>query len=242
MGKFPILQINTIEMRSIHYPLISIILFLAFISSNLAGQDNEGNPLPHFLFPAFKQGYIKMKDGEDIAIPLNYNMVEEKLIVDLHGTYRYSKDPKLIDTVFAEHRIFVPYGDVFYEVLSAGPVTFFLQNRSNATPKGIDTGYGSHSQSIGPTKYKRFELTQVIYQYGDVAYMDLPQNVEITPASVYWVKMGDNMEKFNSESQFLKLFPDYHSQLKEFIKKNKIKFKKREDIIKLGNYLNTIVS
>jgi hypothetical protein len=227
-------------MRLLHNRIAPFIFFLIITSSNLAGQDNEGNPLPHFLFPSFKQGYIKMKDGEDIAIPLNYNMLEERLIVDLHGTYRYSKNPKLIDTVFAEHRIFVPYGELLYELLSAGPATFYLQNRCNATPKGNDTGYGSHSQSIGPTKYKRFELTQVIYQYGEVAYMDLPQNVEVTPASVYWVKKGDMMEKFNTEKQFLKLFPDYHSQLKGYIKQHKLKFKNREDIIKLGNYFNTI--
>jgi hypothetical protein len=216
-------------------------LFIVILSFDLPGQDNKGNPLPHFLFPSFKEGIVIMKEGKDFNTLLNYNMVEEKMVTEVNGTYRYSKNPQVIDSIYLENRIFVPVGDIFYEILSSGQVTFYLQNKSNFSPKGSNVGYGTQSKSVGATQYKRFELTQVIYQYNDVAYIDLPPNVDITPSSVFWVNKDGNMEKFTTEKQFLKLFPEYETELKEFIKKENIKFKSREDIIRLGNYSNEII-
>lgn len=58
-------------------------------------------------------------------------------------------------------------------------------------------------------------MADVIYQEGEVVNIDLPPNMEITPASAYRVKWNDKMEKFSNKKKFLKLFPDYESELKE---------------------------
>ena len=102
-------------------------------------------------------------------------------------------------------------------------------------------GYGAKNRSVGPTKTQRFELTPVTQQYGEVVKIDLPQDVDLSPASVYWVSQGDHLEKFTSEKQFLKIFPDYKEQLKQFFKDENINVRKREDVIKLGNFCNTIM-
>lgn len=215
-------------------------LLIVFLSFDLSGQDNQGNPLPHFLFPSFKEGLVIMKDGKNFSTLLNYHMIDERMITELNGTYRYSKDPQLIDTIYLENRVFVPVENVFYEVLSSGPVTFFLQNKSNYTPKGSEVGYGAKSQSVGRTQYSRFELSDLRY-FGEVAYMDLPPNVDIKPASVFWVSKNGNLEKFSTEKQFLKLFPEYQPELKEYIKKENINIRSREDVIRLGDYCNEII-
>jgi hypothetical protein len=209
------------------------------LSLDLSGQVNNGNPLPHFLLPSFKEGFVKMKDGKNFSALLNYHMVDERMITELDGIYRYSKDPKLIDTIYLENRIFVPVDNVFYEILASGPVTFFLQNKSKYAPIGSDIGYGARARSVGRTQYSRFELSDLRY-FGEVAYMDIPPDVEITPASVFWVRKNNTFEKFNTEKQFLKLFPGYETKLKEYIKKENINIKSREDVIRLGNYFNRI--
>ena len=235
--------INKAKMKSIHSSLRTTLftLFIVILSFDLSSQDNKGNPLPHFLFPSFKEGLVIMKEGENFSTLLNYNMVDEKMITELNGTYRYSKNPQLIDSIHLENRVFVPVENAFYEILSSGSVTFFLQNRSYYTPKGADVGYGVKSQSVGPTRHRRFELTKVIYQYAEVAYIDLPPNVEITPASVFWVRKNDKLEKFSTERQFLNIFPAYEPELKKYIKKENINIKSREDVIRLGNYCNEII-
>jgi len=122
--------INKTEMKRIRSSLETILLTLFIVLSlNLSGQDNKGNPLPHFLFPSFKDGLVLMKDGKIFSSLLNYNMVEEKMIIELNGTYRYSKNPQLIDTIHLGDRVFVPVENAFFEILSSGLVTFFLQRK-----------------------------------------------------------------------------------------------------------------
>jgi hypothetical protein len=219
-----------------------VLFLVALPSTGSSTQDNKGNPLPHFLFPRFQEGIVIMKDGTKFNALINYNMVEERMITELEGIYRYSKNPQSIERILIENRMFIPFNNAFYEILSSGNLTLFLQNKSNFAPKGSDTGYGSVNRSVGPTASQRFELTPVTHQYQEVAYIELPQNVEITPASVYWVSMGDRLEKFSTERQFIKLFPEYSTQLKDFIRKEGIKIKNREDVIKLGVYCNEIMT
>jgi hypothetical protein len=219
---------------------VLILVVLPLIGS--ARQDNKGNPLPHFLFPQFKEGIVIMKDGNKFTTKLNYNMVDEKMVTEVDGIYRYSKNPKNIERIYIENRMFIPIDNVFYEILASGNASFFLQNKSIFTQKGADLGYGAKSRSTGPTKMQRVELTSVVYQYGEVAYLDIPDNVEITPASLYWVSIGDKLKSFETEKQLLKLFPEYETQIKEYIKKEKLKIKNREDVIKLGIYCNEIIT
>ena len=49
------------------------------------------------------------------------------------------------------------------------------------------------------------------------------------------------MEKFSNERQFIKLFPQYQSELKAFFKKGKINIKDREDIVRLGTFCDEIM-
>jgi len=218
----------------------AFIFLLVSTSAIYAGQDINGKPLPHFLFPSFREGRVLMKDGTSFTTKLNYHMVDEMMITEVDGKYRYSKDPKLIDTIYLENRIFVPVGNKFYEVLAKGPVTIFIQNRSNFTPVGADIGYGAKSKSVGKTSYRRFELVDVIAQYGEVAYMEIPPNSEVTPASVFWVRKDGTFEKFSNEKQFLKLFPGSETTLKEFIKKERINMKSPDDLALLGKFCNTL--
>ena len=182
-----------------------------------------------------------MKDGKIFNTLLNYHMVDERMITELDGVYRYSTNPQLIDTIYLENRVFVPVENVFYEILSGGAVTFLLQNKGKYIPKGSEVGYGQRSRSVEPTQYRRFELSNTLFNFGAVAYMDLPPNVDITPASVFWVRKNDKLEKFETEKQFLKIFPEYEPELKAFLKKERINIRSREDIIRLGNYCNEIL-
>lgn len=216
-------------------------IFISLLTSAFcllaSGQTDPGNPLPHFVFPGFTKGVSKMKDGKVFSSNLNYNTVDEIMVTELDGEYRYAKNLENIDTILIEYKKFVPVGKVFYEVLAKGPVSLFLQNKSTLTPKGSNVGYGSRSQSVGSTDYKRFEMQQWnVNSQWDVVNIDLPPNMEVTPASVYWVRKDGNFEKFTNLNQFYKIFPDKQAELKQFVKKENISMKSRENLIKLVNY------
>jgi hypothetical protein len=218
-----------------------IVLCLSILTVSGKPQDNKGNPIPHFLFPQFKEGIVIMRDGQKFTTLLNYNMVEEKMITELDGVYRYSKNPKSIERILLDNRLFIPYGTGFYEILTSGNVTIFLQNKATLAPIGSSMGYGAKNRSVGPVKATRYEITPVTQQYGEVAYIDLPQNYEVIPEFVFWVSNEDQLEKFSSERQFIKLFPKYEKELKDFFQSENINIRKREDVIKLGNFCNEIM-
>ena len=206
-------------------------------AQGLSGQETHENPLPHFLFPSFQEGVIIMKAGKPSSSLINYNLLEERMITESNGTYRYLKDPKFIDTIYISDRVFIPVEEIFYEILSDGKYTLYLQNRATFAPTGQEVGYGVKSQTTGPTRFKRYELNK---SWGEVAHMDLNADGEIRLSPIYWIMREGELKKFINGKQFIRLFPEYSKKLQGFLGKENINFKSREDIIRLGNYLNTL--
>lgn len=214
---------------------VGIMLLPVLLSTVAFAQGTAENPIPHFLFPQFMTGTIIMKDGKSFTSLLNYNMAEERMITELYGVYRIAKNTENFDTIIIQNRKFVPAEKCFLELLIEGTATFFFEHKCNITPLGSSVGYGQKSQSVGPTDLRRLEIP------GDVVHIELPPNVEVTPASVSWVKKGDEFMKYTGANQFLKIFPEKADQLKKYIKAEKIDFKKQEDILKLGTFCNQIL-
>ena len=83
------------------------------MSSDVSAQDNTDRPLTKFLFPSFTEGYVVMKEGKKFSALLNYNMVDQIMVTELNGTYRYATRMEEIDTIYLEYRKFVPVDKVF---------------------------------------------------------------------------------------------------------------------------------
>jgi hypothetical protein len=213
--------------------LIIIIIFLFAI--DLSAQTGDANTLPQFLFPKFSKSIVKMKDGNIYTAFINYNMVDEEVIFEQKGKYMALDKPELIDTVFIQNKPFIPFEKSFYEVLVKGPLSFYIQHKCKFVPVGSTTAYGMTSQTLGTTAVRTMQVGN------QVRSLDVPENVTISMASVNWVKKNNEMEKFTNERQFLKIFSEKETQLKEYIKKEKLDLKIREDLIKLGNYCNDLV-
>jgi len=60
-------------------------------------------------------------------------------------------------------------------------------------------------------------------------------------SDVYYYRQGDKVSLLpQKRKDFLKLFPQHSSELKDYIKENKISLKKDEDLITLFEYINTL--
>ena len=218
--------------------LLTAIVALAIFTVNdsvVSAQGSSNKTLPHFLFPEFREGVVIMKADKPFSTRLNYNMLEERMVTEFNGAYRYSKDPALIDSILIDGRVFVPVEDKFYEVISRGRFTFMVQHRATLIEAGNEVGYGVKSQSTGPTQYKRFELNSY---WGNVAYLDIPADSEVKAVPVFWVSQGSSIEKFSNAKQLMKILPGYEPVIEEYLEKGKVNFKSAEDLAKLGDYLN----
>ena len=214
--------------------IMKLLISVTFV--NILCQTDPGNPLPQFLFPEFSKGVVRTKAGTGMEAILNYNMVDEEMVINQRGVFMVLDKPEEIDTVFLRNRKFIPVEKAFYEVVVGGPVSIFIQHMSRYAPTGSATAYGMTSQTLGPT------AVGTIRGGNQVRNLDIPPNVKISPATIYWVRVNGQMQRFTTERQFLRLFPDDKAdQIKSFIRKSNIDLKSADDLVRLGNFCNSVI-
>jgi hypothetical protein len=175
-----------------------------------------------------------MKSGETKSALLNYNTVDEEMLFEQNGNYMVINKLDEIDTISLQNRKFVPVGPTFYEVVVRGHVSVYIQQRSRFTPVGTKTAYGITSQTVGPSS------VSTVRGQGQVRNLDIPPNVTVSPALIYWVKIDGVMNKFTTEKQFIKIFPGMEDKIKEYLKNSKLELKSLEGLLEAGKFCNEL--
>jgi hypothetical protein len=230
---------NKINMRHINFRSISgnliILIILLNLQSPLKAQTTPDGSAPQFLFPGFSMGKVKMKNGNVQSIMLNYNTVSEKMVYKKDDNLYDMLNTEMMDTVFIQESKFVPAGKVFYEVLLAAPVSLFIQYKGELIPPGTVAGYGGTSQVSNTNKLASVNLSTGYYN------LPLPKDYTVKVDLIFWINKDNSMVSYATERQFLKIFPDKEAELKQFIRKSRIKFDKISDQVRLATYYNDLV-
>jgi hypothetical protein len=217
-----------------HFRLSLTLLFLTGFISGLKAQTETITHPEQFLLPEFTKGKILMKGGSGYDIILNYNLVFEKVVIIQEKKISDLSNPGSVDTIYLLNRKFIPAGPVFYEVLAKDPFVLFLQHRSKVSlPPRMDS-YGKIPET-GASDAKKILLI------GDKSNITSDQELIFNKDDVYWVQVDNSMQSFRDASEFYKIFPDRKSELKQFIRQNKIKFENPDDIQKLMIYCNGLL-
>jgi hypothetical protein len=214
------------------------MIFLLFLFAlNMPGKSQTAadGTMPQFLYPDFSMSTVKMKNGQVQSIMLNYNIVSEKMVYEKGPDLYDMINTELIDTVYIKNSKFVPYGKIFYEVLLAAPVALYAQYSGSVVPPGAPAGYGGTSQVSNTKQLTGVELSTGYYN------LKMPKDYKVNMNPVYWISIEKNYSGFTNERQFLKLFPDREEEIKKYIKDNRIKFSRQDDIVKLAVYYNQII-
>jgi hypothetical protein len=175
-----------------------------------------------------------MKSGETKSALLNYNTVDEEMLFEQNGNYMVINKLDEIDTIYLQNRKFVPVGQVFYEVIVKGHVSLYIQQRNRFTPVGTKTAYGITSQTVGPSS------VSTVRGQGQSRNLEIPPNVTISPAIVYWAKVDGVMNKFTTEKQFIKIFPGKEDKIKGYLKNSRLELKSREGLLEAGKFCNEL--
>jgi hypothetical protein len=210
------------------------ISFLMAFTIHLCSQTLSTKDLAQFLFPDFSGSIVKMKAATDISLVLNYNTVSEKMVFQQDGQLYDVVNPEAIDTIYLHNSSFVYYDTVFYEVVVKGIYPFYIQHKSYISYRNKPASSGT-SQVSASNYYPLDNASNVNLN------LKLPSNYIVKSSPVYWVTVNDIRYSFINEKQFLKIFPEKATRIKEFIKGSGIKIKNREDLIKLGNFCNELI-
>ena len=214
-----------------------VIICSAILASTaipVYAQTDSAIDLPNFLLPRFTKSVIKLKSGQMNSAILNYNVVDQEMVFRQTENYMVLTNPQLVDTVYMANRTFIPFKTGFYELVMTGTVTLFIQHKSDVESVGTSTGYGATSQTTNATYQRQI--------YGPIGSVDLriPDAYKIVDKTEYWVRKENEMRKFSTKRQFLKIFKDKEKELTQFINDNNIKFKEINDIVKLFNFCNEL--
>lgn len=204
-------------------------IFLAglTISVSLSAQDDSAKVLTQFLFPKFSKGSVKFKSGSAREIIMNYNLCSEKMVYEQNGKYLNMVNTGTIDTVYLQNKKFIPSDKIFLEVVLSGKIPLLSQNKANIDLPGKPAGYGGTSQTSA------VDMVSTFHTDAGAINLKLPDDYTVRPYSVMWVFVNGKMESFLNERQFLRIFNDKQAEIKKFMKDNKIKFEKRDDLIKV---------
>ncbi len=217
-------------MRNIHYKIVVTFLIISAMTTKTPGQNTMKRSMIQYLFPEFNQSIVIMKNGEKRTLVMNFNTVTEKLVFIRDGNYFDMMNPEIIDTVYLNDCRFIPVGKVFYEVLLSSPIALFIQHKGDVQEKGAPVGYGGTSQIAKGVYLTSFDAVGGTYN------LELPEDIIIKPSPVYWIRKDNEMLSFTNEKQYLKLFPEKASQIKSFIKQNKLKIDKKDQLISIVKY------
>lgn len=213
--------------------LLSFVFLLAV--TNLVAQTGSENPYPQLLFPNFQGGNILMKSGTINEAFLNYNMVDEEMLMDRGGEYRVLSKPEEVDTIFIGDEKFVWIEKLFYEVVSVGKVSIFIQHKSRYVSVGTPTAYGMTSQTNASAP------VATIQGGNQVRHLERPDNVKVTCIDIYWARIGTEMHRFSNFKQYAKLFGDQEDKVKDFVKSGSLEIKSPDDLKKLGDFSGALL-
>ncbi len=210
-----------------------LIIITAFICCNVFAQaDRNVKQLSQYLFPEFTEGSVLQKSGTVTKTMLNYNTLTQEMIFKQGDQNLALADPASVDTVFLNNKKFIYANNAFYDVAVNAPVGLYIQYTSDIISSGTETGFGKTQTSAaqGLTDLK---------SSGKAYSLLLTNEYSIKNKTVYLLKKDGNFITVNNLKDVKKAFPGKESLIDDYAKKNKISFKKEDDVIKLVEFCNS---
>jgi hypothetical protein len=159
-------------------------------------------------------------------------MVSEKLVFEQKEQYYDLTNPEQVDTAYIQNRKFVPHEKEFVEVIYQGKYPLYIQHKAALQDPPRPGAYGTTSELTSSNYLSGYQTNVGYYNF------KLPAGYTIKKGPFYWIRKGEEWYKINSEKQVPKIFPENEAQIKNFIKANKIKADRADDMIRLAVFCN----
>jgi hypothetical protein len=212
-----------------------IVLFLLLnYSLFLAAQTDTVNTPEQFVFPEFSLGIIRMANGDKVPLKLNYNLVTEKMVFMQKNQIFDLLTKSAVDTIYISNRRFIPFGKVFYEFLSGGPATLFIEHKGIVKKPARPAAYGGTTEVASSTYINNLKIGNQVFR------MDTKGEIIIRNESVFWVREDNQMFPVSSSGQMLKVLQDKLYEMKVYIRSHKVDFADPDQVKGMVNYYNRL--
>jgi len=188
-----------------------------------------------YQFPEFEKGTVGFRDREDeVEAMLNYNLLTQTIqFISQKGDTLSLADEETIKTVnIAELEYLFNKG--YYEVNTLFGTNQFLQLKRIRFESAKKIGLYDQTVEGGASSYSNFSSGAT-----DVNLI-LNQKITLIKEEAYFFSDRNGAIEIASKKNFLNLLSKNRKEAEEFIKKNSINFKDKENILKLIDYLNSL--
>ncbi len=175
-----------------------------------------------YIDEEWKEAKIVTVDNEVVPANARYNIEKDEIEVQI-GLEMFVLEKKAIHRVYIGKMAFIPLPMVdektdeitkpYYELLSEGQIPLLLHHKSYIQEGKASTGM---TEEI-PSKRRVRTIYYVLEEDGNIP-----------------VKLGRN------KKSILNLFGSKASEVEKYAKKNKLKFKKKEELSKIFSYYNSL--
>ena len=224
-----------------NYLLILMLLFPGWIfaqerqiieANSNTDLTNKLSTQMQYIFPEFTDGQVFFLKASAGTGKLNYNMLIGEMQF-LDNAEVLALVAKEISEVNINNRRFFPYkGNEFAEeLLSTDKYKLLVRRKGNVAPFAKKGAYGTSSSTSAITSYSS------INSDGNNYNLSVANDVLITVRYFYYL-MGENGKytQITNTKTFTKLFPALRTQIETFVKEQKIRFDKEDDLKKLLVY------
>jgi hypothetical protein len=218
------------KIKLIRCKFLLSLIFSGFCTSSFCQIAKEG-PNAQYLYENFIMSEVKMKNGQALNASMNYNIVTEKMVFIRDDQY-YDLITNNVDTVRLGSQIFIPAGNVCYELLIPDSISLYARHTGRLLDKGSPAGYGGTSQVSASSYQSTIDLSTGTHN------LPLPSRYYVEETTEFRLRNGAEWLSFNNEKEFLKLFPEKNAKLKDFIRQNKLKVSRTDHMILIIEYLN----
>ena len=187
-----------------------------------------------YRFPEFSTGWIKVKSGVLSDTKLNLNFLNGEM------EYIRNKDTLVIANK-KDIRFIAVAQDTFYydkgyymEQIAGGPLKVVLKQYMKLKETQKQDSYGTTSAGAAMTSYGSLPANGNFYKLTANTDMVFQRTLE------YYLSDPSGGFVQYTKKNVLQLFPQHEDKLKAYLKASKINFDKRDDLIKLSEFLGSL--
>jgi len=185
-----------------------------------------------YMYTDFKEGKILLKSGRVVSNRFNYNfLLNEMQFIQAGDTMAISNSiKKEIRTMVVEQDTF--YLRTKYLMLIRSGNLRVVENQDIILKDILKKGaMGTVNRNSATESYSSISLTGNIYELRpeeDWVFQKTPE---------FYFSLNNSEFEMLNRKNVIQIFPGHEDVVKNFLKSNKINFERREDILKLSDFL-----
>lgn len=209
-----------------------LIMIVSCCSSSLLAQQKYAE----WLFDDFSEALVVSRTGAQYAVELNYSLLDNcfyfKDAFDNNELKRFAATAQVAKVKVGERLFVVAKNDKVQEVLQAEPsILLAYKGKTKAPKKG---GYG------GSTETAAVETRSTLSSGGQIYHLEGDTRIVYGIDRMYEIVVNNKKRTCSSLAQLLKVYSHQESELKAYMKDNKVDFNNAEDVVRLINYANSL--